>query len=513
MEKNITLQKNNINYNISIKLVSELIVFHIETSDFPKKIYENSFSDSDMKSKHKSFFLCEDIKIKFELLKESIKEPSKITLDKKDNYIQLQIPSSLKNLPVIKDLPPMNFEIYEKKRDINDKISELYSLYIDLKNEKGININDLYQKNEEFEAKFEEIIIDINDLYQKNKEYEANFKEMNKEINDSYRKNKESETKFEKMNYKINDLYQKNEAKFVKMNNIINDIHQKNKNYETKIEKMNNEVNDLYQKNKNYEKKIEDINIDINILYQKNKNYAAKFEKMNKEINDLKEEIKNLKEQFKNDLENDYNKKINNFKNLSKIQHENIEDKIEKSEKKITDKLNELDLNFSSLQNQIFILTFNNLGNFKIPFEEYYNRLKQNSDSNLFTEYYKCSFDIIVQSIFEIIKRNKDKDNNKIIEYSGEEAYKSYTNGHWNWFLINNVIYQMIFCDIKLNEDGVDETLDNIYELNQDFKKYKSELEKSKSDIKKYVKEYRLGNILEGIKRFTNINMNILPDK
>ena len=573
MEKNITLQKNNINYNISIKLVSELIVFHIETSDFPKKIYENSFSDSDMKSKHKSFFLCEDIKIKFELLKESIKEPSKITLDKKDNYIQLQIPSSLKNLPVIKDLPPMNFEIYEKKRDINDKISELYSLYKDLKNEKDININDLYQKNEEFEAKFEEIIIDINDLYkknkeyeanfegmnndinylykknkeyetnfekmnykindlyqknetkfvkmnnmindlyQKNKEYEANFKEMNKEINDSYRKNKESETKFEKMNYKINDLYQKNEAKFVKMNNIINDLHQKNKNYETKIEKMNNEVNDLYQKNKNYEKKIEDVNIDINILYQKNKNYAAKFEKMNKEINDLKEEIKNLKEQFKNNLEDDYNKKINNFKNLSKIQHENIEDKIEKSEKKITDKLNELDLNFSSLQNQIFILTFNNLGNFKIPFEEYYNRLKQNSDSNLFTEYYKCSFDIIVQSIFEIIKRNKDKDNNKIIEYSGGIEYKSYTNQNWNWFLINNVIYQMIFCDIKLNEDGVDETLDNIYELNQDFKKYKSELEKSKSDIKTYVKEYRLGNILEGIKRFTNINMNILPDK
>ena len=136
MEKNITLQKNNINYNISIKLVSELIVFHIETSDFPKKIYENSFSDSDMKSKHKSFFLCEDIKIKFELLKESIKEPSKITLDKKDNYIQLQIPSSLKNLPVIKDLPPINFEIYEKKRDINDKISELYSLYKDLKTKK-----------------------------------------------------------------------------------------------------------------------------------------------------------------------------------------------------------------------------------------------------------------------------------------------------------------------------------------------------------------------------------------
>ena len=313
------------------------------------------------------------------------------------------------------------------------------------------------------------------------------------------------------MNNKINDLYQKNEAKFVKMNNIINDLHHKNKNYETKIEKMNNEVNDLYQKNKNYEKKIEDINIDINILYQKNKNYAAKFEKMNKEINDLKEEIKNLKEQFKNNLEDDYNKKINNFKNLSKIQHENIEDKIEKSEKKITDKLNELDLNFSSLQNQIFILTFNNLGNFKIPFEEYYSRLKQNSDSCLFTEYYKCSFDIIVQSIFEIIKRTKDKNNNKIIEYSGGLAYKYYTDGHWNWFLINNVIYQMIFCDIKLNEEGVDETVENIFKFRPDFEKYKFDIELAIFDIKNYVKDFKLGQILEGLKGFKKLNLNLLP--
>ncbi len=41
MEKNITLEKDNITYNLNLKLVSELIVFHIEKSDIPKRIYES----------------------------------------------------------------------------------------------------------------------------------------------------------------------------------------------------------------------------------------------------------------------------------------------------------------------------------------------------------------------------------------------------------------------------------------------------------------------------------------
>ena len=90
-----------------------------------------------------------------------------------------------------------------------------------------------------------------------------------------------------------------------------------------------------------------------------------------------------MKEQFKKDnkdLEDDYTNKINRFKTLNKTDHKNIENKIEKSEEKIkinTDKLNELENNCSSLQNQIFILTFNNLGNFKSPFEEHHNRIKK----------------------------------------------------------------------------------------------------------------------------------------
>ena len=429
MENKITLKKNNTTYNITIKLVSELIVFHIETSDFPKKIYESSFSDSDIKSKHKSFSLYEDIKSNFELLKSSIKEPSEIIIDEKENFIVLQIPSPLKDLP-LKDLSPtMTFEIVEKN-DINYKISELYSLYKDLKSEKDNEIKDLLQKNTKYEETFEQMNKEIEELIQKNTENEEN------------------------------------------------------------IEKMNNEIKDLIKKNKDYKEN---------------------FEKMNKEINNLKGEIKKLKEEFKKDKTD-----LENFISLNRTQNRNIEKKLEKLEEKTTDntnKVNDLEKNYSSLQNQIFILTFNNFGNFKSPFEEYYNKLKKNSTSVLFREYYKPSYDIIVEIIFENMKRDKEKDNNKVIESSESKKYELYNGSEWNWFLINNVIYQMIFCDIKLNEEGVDETVENIFKFRPDFEKYKFYIEWVKSDIKVYVKDFKLGQILEGLKGFKKLNLNLLLPK
>lgn len=429
MENKITLKKNNTTYNITIKLVSELIVFHIETSDFPKKIYESSFSDSDIKSKHKSFSLYEDIKSNFELLKSSIKEPSEIIIDEKENFIVLQIPSPLKDLP-LKDLSPtMTFEIVEKN-DINYKISELYSLYKDLKSEKDNEIKDLLQKNTKYEETFEQMNKEIEELIQKNTENEEN------------------------------------------------------------IEKMNNEIKDLIKKNKDYK---------------------DNFEKMNKEINNLKGEIKKLKEEFKKDKTD-----LENFISLNRTQNRNIEKKLEKLEEKTTDntnKVNDLEKNYSSLQNQIFILTFNNFGNFKSPFEEYYNKLKKNSTSVLFREYYKPSYDIIVEIIFENMKRDKEKDNNKVIESSESKKYELYNGSEWNWFLINNVIYQMIFCDIKLNEEGVDETVENIFKFRPDFEKYKFYIEWVKSDIKVYVKDFKLGQILEGLKGFKKLNLNLLLPK
>ena len=79
-----------------------------------------------MKSKHRSFYLYDDIKKKFVFLEDNFKEPSKIIIEEKDDFLNIQTP------PPLIDLPPINFEIEEKK-DINDKISELFSLYKELK--------------------------------------------------------------------------------------------------------------------------------------------------------------------------------------------------------------------------------------------------------------------------------------------------------------------------------------------------------------------------------------------
>ena len=63
----------------------------------------------------------------------------------------------------------------------------------------------------------------------------------------------------------------------------------------------------------------------------------------------------------------------------------------------------------SSLQIQILILTFNNKENFKSIFEEYNKRLTEEDYSILYGGYYKPSFNIIVELIFENIKRKKRK--------------------------------------------------------------------------------------------------------
>ena len=64
----------------------------------------------------------------------------------------------------------------------------------------------------------------------------------------------------------------------------------------------------------------------------------------------------------------------------------------------------------------------------------------------------------------------------------------------------------MIYCDINLNEDRVDEAFENIYKLDPKFKEYYL-LEWSKYDIKKYIKDFKLGQILRGVKQFKNVNL------
>ena len=185
MEKNITLEKDNITYKLNLKLVSKIIVFHVEFSEFPKRIFESGFPDSVLNCKHASFSLYEDIEKKFEFLKYSLKEPSKIIIEEVDNFLKIQIPSPL-TIP-LKNLPPMNFEIVEKK-DINENISELYSLYKELKKEKEEEINDLIQKNKEQEEQFEKMNNEIKDLKEEIKNLKEQIKKDKKELENDYNK-------------------------------------------------------------------------------------------------------------------------------------------------------------------------------------------------------------------------------------------------------------------------------------------------------------------------------------
>ena len=186
-----------------------------------------------------------------------------------------------------------------------------------------------------------------------------------------------------------------------------------------------------------------------------------------------------------------------------------------------------LEKNISYIQSIFLFLTLNNSQYFKSILEDHYNQIKEKSFSTLFNEYYKESYNVIIDLIFDSIKKINGTKSDKVIEYSEGEKYEEYIPNEWNWFLINNVIHQMIFDDkIELSEYGVEETLEKIYEKKPYFKQYKSKLEEAKRDIKGYVKGYKLCEVIKGIRNFvlpkinpsTNqknylLDIKFLPDK
>ena len=242
---------------------------------------------------------------------------------------------------------------------------------------------------------------------------------------------------------------------------------------------------------------------------------------MNNEINKLKKELKTLKEE-KEKLEKDYKKEIREKDEKNKREHKTFEKHLKDLNSKMSeneDNLSKLDQkieeNIANVQMQILFLTFNNFQNFKSILQAHYDKLAKESTSVLFREKYKGSYNAIIELIFQSVKGENGKDITKIIEFSGNTKYKEYTQENWNWFLINNVIYQMIFDeDAELNENEVEKTLETIYSLKPDFKKlFKSKLERSLKDIKSYVKDYNLGNVIKGIKKFINPKINSLPEE
>ena len=140
-------------------------------------------------------------------------------------------------------------------------------------------------------------------------------------------------------------------------------------------------------------------------------------------------------------------------------------------------------------QTQLLFLTSNDFENFKSILQAHYNYLSEFNQSVLFKDHYKLSYECIIDFIFQNIRGKNGIDSNKIFEFEMND-YKEYTNGTWNAFLINNVLFQMLFSnDIELNLDGIEKTLEKIYKLKPEFKNdYEFQLEKPVEDIKRYFK-------------------------
>ena len=385
------LKKNNkitnIIYNISIDLVSKIIVFSLESTEIPKKIIHKGYSYSEMINNYNYFSIKEyfqDIESIYKQLYiyiENSKQNSSIELiEEESDKLELVIPTLVLHAPFLKF-------VFLNKIDTDSAITELSELYKKLKSEKEKEIDSLNQKINENEKKYDALQKEVALL----KEEIINLKDA-----------------------------QTNKIKILE------------NNFKEKIQKIKNEKENMPCPFKN------------------------KLDDLEKEINDNYYELN---------------------KTIEKIQ--------------------------SDMRTHLIYFALNNSTNFKNILDNYYKLLKESGYLFLFDD--KNSFDIINELIIDSIKGKNGTNEDKIVE-SDKNNYKKYTPEEWNWFLINNVIHQMFFNnnnDIQLNENGVSETLEKIYKLNPDFKtNFKSELEKAEFDIKAYVEDYKLGDIIKAIKIF-----------
>jgi len=259
--------------------------------------------------------------------------------------------------------------------------------------------------------------------------------------------------------------------------------------YQTLKKEKDDEINNLNKKLNESELKYNDLANEIKNLKDEH----------NKEINELKSEIKNLKEENKKldiktkDLKNDI---INNSDNINELR-------------------NKLEKYISNTKENLIFLAYNNSENFKNIFELYYKKIKNEKTFLLTEEEYKTSYDNVVDCIFNTVTGKNGDDPNKVIEFESNydyKKYKKYDANEWNWFIINNVIFQMMFSnDIELDSNGVKQTLEKIYKLRPEFKEdYKFDLERQEFDIIRYIWEFKICQIIKGIKEHLMPKLNFL---
>ena len=394
IEFQLHLKKNNeitnIIYNISIDLISKLIVFSLESDEIPKKLIHKGYSYSDMITNYiyfsnKEYFKdTESIYCQLKIyLENAIKNSSIELIEEEVDKIALKMPTLLSYAPFIKF-------VFLNKINAESAILELSELYKTLKKEKEKEIDSLNKKINENEKKYDALQKEVSLL--------------RKEIINL----KDTQTK--------------------------------------KLKAIEN----------NFNRKIQ-------------------------EINDEKENMKSSFENNLSDLQKGINEKYDSLKETMQTIQSNTRTQL------------------------IYLVLSNNSQNFKAFLENYFKLLKEESNSSIFNDDHKNSYNIVVDLLNDGLNGKNGTDSEKIIEYHEKDNnYKEYNDESWNWFLISNVIHQMLFNnndEIQLNKNGVSQTLKKIYKLKPYFKKnFKSKLEKAKADIEDYVDGYKLGDIIKAIK-------------
>ena len=215
IEFQLPLKKNNnitnIIYNISIELVSEIIVFSLESKEIPKKKIHKGYSYSDIINIYNYFSNKEyfpDIESIYEQLqiyiensidtgnstptKKAEQKSSIELIEEETNQIKLVIPTLVSFARFIEF-------VFLNKIDTDSTIIELCDLYKKLKSDKDREIDDLNKKINENEKKYDALqkevallkkeIINLQDTQaNKIKILENNFNEKIKEINDEKEK-------------------------------------------------------------------------------------------------------------------------------------------------------------------------------------------------------------------------------------------------------------------------------------------------------------------------------------
>ena len=215
IEFQLPLKKNNnitnIIYNISIELVSKIIVFSLESKEIPKMIVHKGYSYSDIINIYNYFSNKEyfpDIESIYEQLqiyiensidtgnstptKKAEQKSSIELIEEETNQIKLVIPTLVSFARFIEF-------VFLNKIDTDSTIIELSDLYKKLKSDKDREIDDLNKKINENEKKYDALqkevallkkeIINLQDTQaNKIKILENNFNEKIKEINDEKEK-------------------------------------------------------------------------------------------------------------------------------------------------------------------------------------------------------------------------------------------------------------------------------------------------------------------------------------